>query len=78
MAVLCETLIWIFFEFEAADKQARCVLSNNAMQLTIEPDSSYPLLQFIHTDERKSIAIENLSGAPDNFIIKWDGFTASQ
>ncbi len=58
------------FEFEEFNTQARCVLSNDTMQLTIEPDSSYPLLQLYIPDDRKRIAIENLSGAPDNFNNK--------
>jgi aldose 1-epimerase len=37
------------------------------LQLVIEPDNSYPVLQVYIPAHRKSIAIENLSGAPDNF-----------
>lgn len=55
------------FELNFTENQARCVLSNADLSLTIEPDSSYPLLQLYIPDHRKSIAIENLSGAPDNF-----------
>lgn len=55
------------FELDAATGNAKCVLSNDRLQLTIQPDASYPLLQLYIPDHRKSMAIENLSGAPDNF-----------
>lgn len=44
-----------------------CVLSNRKIALHILPDDSYPVLQIYIPQHRKSIAIENLSGAPDNF-----------
>ena len=37
------------------------------IQLEIFPDASYPYLQIYTPDHRKSIAIENLSAAPDAF-----------
>lgn len=37
------------------------------LQLEIQPDKSYPILQIYTPDHRQSIAIENLSGAPDAF-----------
>jgi aldose 1-epimerase len=37
------------------------------LQLEIRPDKSYPVLQIYTPDHRQSIAIENLSGAPDSF-----------
>ncbi len=46
---------------------AACMLANQALRLTICPDNSYPILQVYIPANRKSIAIENLSGAPDNF-----------
>lgn len=46
---------------------AKCVLENEAFRLTIEPGREYPLLQIYIPSHRNSIAIENLSGAPDNF-----------
>lgn len=55
------------FELDATKEGAKCVLSNDTMRLIIEPDKSYPLLQLYIPPHRKSIAIENLSGAPDNF-----------
>ncbi len=45
----------------------QCILKNSKMQLIVEPDDSYPILQVYTPISRKSIAIENLTGAPDNF-----------
>ncbi len=55
------------FELDPTKNGAKCVLSNDRWKLIIEPDTSYPLLQLYIPPHRKSIAIENLSGAPDNF-----------
>jgi aldose 1-epimerase len=55
------------FELDINKDDAKCVLSNDTLKLIIEPDKSYPLLQLYIPPHRKSIAIENLSGAPDNF-----------
>lgn len=46
-----------------------CVLANeaNGLRLTIQPIENYPYLQVYTPPHRKSIAIENLSGAPDAF-----------
>jgi len=44
-----------------------CILKNSKLQLLVEPDESYPILQVYTPISRKSIAIENLTGAPDNF-----------
>lgn len=52
------------FELEQPGK---CVLRNTKLSLTLEPDANYPVLQVYTPDTRKSIAIENLSGPPDNF-----------
>jgi aldose 1-epimerase len=54
------------FEFSEADGN-RCILSNGRLTLTVEPDKSYPVLQVYTPPHRNSIALENLSGAPDNF-----------
>lgn len=43
---------------------------NNGLQLTIATDENYPYLQIYTPDHRKSIALENLSGAPDCFNNK--------
>ncbi len=55
------------FELPADLAHPKCVLQNEKFRLTIEPDKSYPILQVYIPPHRKSIAIENLSGAPDNF-----------
>lgn len=49
--------------------QPLCVLRNAAKKIEIEihPGKSYPYLQLYIPPNRKSIAIENLSGAPDAF-----------
>lgn len=53
--------------FELPGDKPVCTLSNASLKLTIEPDANYPILQIYIPPHRKSIAIENLSGAPDNF-----------
>ncbi len=55
------------FELDHSIDSTKCVLSNDTLRLIIKPDKSYPLLQLYIPPHRKSIAIENLSGAPDNF-----------
>lgn len=45
----------------------RCILSGRHLELVIETDHSYPYLQVYTPDHRNSIAIENLSAAPDAF-----------
>jgi aldose 1-epimerase len=45
----------------------RCILTGKHLQLQIETDNSYPYLQVFIPPHRKSIALENLSGAPDAF-----------
>jgi len=46
-----------------------CILRDPAtgVQVEISPDDTYPVLQIYTPPQRRSIAIENLSGAPDNF-----------
>ncbi|MEO8711692.1 MAG: aldose 1-epimerase, partial [Parafilimonas sp.] len=48
------------------------VLRNNSsgLELSIQPDKSYPYLQIYTPPHRNSIAIENLSAAPDAFNNK--------
>jgi aldose 1-epimerase len=53
--------------FSLPDTGGVCRLSGNSMTLEIKPDAGYPILQLYIPPERESIAIENLSGAPDNF-----------
>ncbi|MEP6682572.1 MAG: aldose 1-epimerase [Parafilimonas sp.] len=49
-----------------------CVLKNttSGLELTIKPDNSYPYLQLYTPEHRNSIAIENLSAAPNAFNNK--------
>ena len=54
----------------AAEGTHACILSNELVKLTITPEKSYPYLQIYTPPHRKSIAIENLSGAPDCFNNK--------
>lgn len=57
------------FTLNFAECQPMCVLRNPARKVQIEfhPSLSYPYLQIFTPDHRKSIAIENLSAAPDAF-----------
>ena len=55
------------FELSKTVMQPKCVLRYKNIVLTIKPDISYPYLQVYTPPHRKSIAIENLSGAPDCF-----------
>jgi aldose 1-epimerase len=55
------------FELTNVLSEPKCVLQNEKLKLTIQPDKTYPILQVYIPPHRKSIAIENLSGAPDNF-----------
>lgn len=55
------------FELAKDCVQPKCVLQNNRFRLTIEPGKTYPILQIYIPPHRNSIALENLSGAPDNF-----------
>lgn len=54
------------FEYQPG-KSRKAVLKSRDLQLVVEPDENYPILQVYTPPSRKSIAIENLSGAPDNF-----------
>jgi aldose 1-epimerase len=44
-----------------------CTLKNDVVTLTITPGKQYPYLQIYTPPHRKSIAIENLTSAPDSF-----------
>lgn len=57
------------FTLNFAECQPLCVLRNPAKKIQVEvyPLSSYPYLQIFTPHHRKSIAIENLSAAPDAF-----------
>ncbi|HEX8460023.1 MAG TPA: aldose 1-epimerase [Segetibacter sp.] len=57
------------FTLNFAECQPMCVIRHPKRKVQIEfhPESSYPYLQIYTPDHRKSIAVENLSGAPDAF-----------
>lgn len=55
------------FLLDTSKASSRCILQNGRLRLTIEPNASYPYLQIYTPPHRKSIAIENLSSAPDAF-----------
>ncbi len=57
------------FLLNFAECQPMCVLRDTAqkLQLEIYPDNTYPYLQIYTPAHRNSIAIENLSAAPDAF-----------
>ena len=47
-----------------------CILENEKYQLIVQPLMNYPYLQLYTPSDRKSIAIENLSGIPNCFNNK--------
>jgi len=51
------------------EQSPACILKDkkSALQLSIEADGAYPYLQVYTPPHRRSIAIENLSSAPDSF-----------
>ena len=55
------------FLLDPSKEPSYCLLKNGTVSLLIEPDASYPYLQIYTPPHRKSIAIENLTGAPDTF-----------
>lgn len=55
------------FALNTSTSQSSCKITYKNICLTIMPDASYPYLQVYTPPHRKSIAIENLSGAPDCF-----------
>lgn len=57
------------FVLDQGYKGPACILRDPAsgVQIEITPDETYPILQIYTPPHRHSIAIENLSGAPDNF-----------
>jgi aldose 1-epimerase len=56
------------FELETNDHN--CYLESEKYILNIQPSAAYPYLQIYTPPHRKSIAIENLSGAPNAFNNK--------
>jgi len=65
-ALLNDTFLDNCFELNKT-AHPKCVLINDLLELTLQPESSYPYLQIYTPDHRKSIAIENLSSIPDSF-----------
>jgi aldose 1-epimerase len=57
------------FLLEESSGMPAAILENpaNGLRLSFFPDSSYPYLQIYTPADRQSIAIENLSSAPDSF-----------
>ena len=57
------------FELQVQEGSPICVLHNpnNHLTLSFYTNERYPYLQIYTPPHRKSIAIENLSGAPDSF-----------
>ena len=57
------------FTLDFQECQPLCVLRNPSKKIEVEihPDASYPYLQFYTPPHRNSIAIENISSAPDAF-----------
>lgn len=57
------------FSLNFAECQPLCVLRNHDKRIEIEihPEKSYPYLQLYTPSHRNSIAIENISGAPNAF-----------
>jgi aldose 1-epimerase len=47
-----------------------CILENTQYKIVVTADHNYPYLQIYTPPHRKSIAIENLTGAPDSFNNK--------
>ena len=56
--------------YELSAENNSCTLENEKFILKINPSSLYPYLQLYTPPDRKSIAIENLSGAPNAFNNK--------
>ena len=57
------------FTLNFEERRPLCILKDtkNQIKLEVMPTNSYPYLQIYTPSDRKSIAIENLSAAPDTF-----------
>ncbi len=57
------------FVLDNDEGQPACMLANPATKVAVSfiPDPSYPYLQLFIPDHRESVAVENLSSAPDCF-----------
>ena len=64
-----ETFLDNCFQLDHTNGEPACVLQNqeSGLQLRFFPGSHYPFLQIYTPPHRNSIAIENLSGAPNCF-----------
>lgn len=71
-ALLKDVVLDNCFELMLDEPMPHCTLSDPSLgiELCIYPDRSYPYLQVYTPANRKSIAIENLSAAPDAFNNK--------
>jgi aldose 1-epimerase len=69
---LGETFLDNCFALKQQLVSAACELFNpdNGLRVSFFPDTSYPYLQLYTPDSRQSVAVENLSGAPDCFNNK--------
>ncbi len=67
--ILGETELDNSFVLDFDHKQPLCTLKDDRKGIAIEfyPDKSYPILQIYTPPHRNSIAVENISGAPDAF-----------
>lgn len=67
--ILKETVLDNCFVLDENYSEPACTLidETSKLQLDILPEKSYPYLQIYTPDNRKSIAIENLSSVPDAF-----------
>jgi len=70
--LIADTKLDNCFILNGDESYAACTLGSEAagLQLNLFPDASYPFLQIFIPDHRQSIAIENLSAAPDAFNNK--------
>jgi aldose 1-epimerase len=69
MEAVGETELDNSFVLDTPGTSPACILRDplSRVQIEISPEASYPILQIYTPPHRRSIAIENLSGAPDNF-----------
>jgi aldose 1-epimerase len=70
--VIGDTILDNCFSLKPELVSAACEVRNpeNGLSISFFPDASYPYLQIYTPPDRTSIAIENLSGAPDCFSNK--------
>lgn len=66
-ARLADTALDDCFVLDSDFRLPAAVLQGEHIRLSITPDASYPFMQVYTPPDRRSIALENLSGAPDAF-----------